>query len=543
MCLFTSRLCTSLYLVCLLAAPAFSQQAAGPIELDGHLRRQVISAMSAQQVLRINNLIPGETYTLIVPDDPALGLCRPDVQALQGKSQVKRYDEALHQLVFVAAATSQDFQLNYPCSWDASNPPRHYVSLVCETCQKKTLQSYIDGLAAVLEVQGGSSAEDLVKEVLIGGNCFDISGVTFTGNAGQIGTFSNGQTNVGFNTGVIMATGDINVAPGPNDQDGASGGYGNSTPDGDLGTLTGGALFDMANIEFDFTPTQSPVTFNFVFASEEYCEYVGTQFNDVFGFFISGPGILGGQQNIALIPATSTPVAINNVNHLSYSGYYVNNQPASSGNLCGQTASASPVTNELQYDGFTRKFTAVANVQPCQTYHIKLKIADVGDGVWDSAVFLNAGSFDAGGNASVAWEVNGVLDAEEVYEGCGTVKLIFDRVGGNPSLPMPVQFSVSGTATSILDYSAIPPVVVIPAGQDKYELTINIVNDLITEGPETVIIKLNNPCSCLNPEIKLVINDLPPLVAVPDTVTICGPGAGTVSVEVPSGVEPYTYQW
>lgn len=545
--LSTSHLCTLLLLTCVVTSPSFGQSTsadpAGMIILDGHKQRHVLSAQTDRQVLEIQNLIAGEKYSLIVPEDPALGACRPAVKPADATTKVLGYDEAARQLSFEASASTMRFQLSYPCSWDESNPPRHYVSIVCETCKKKDLKSYIESLNGVLEVSGGQSAESLVKDVLIGGNCFDVTGVTFQGNAGQIGTFSNGLTNIGFNTGVIMATGDVNLAPGPNDQDGASAGYGSSTPDGDLSTLTGGALFDRAGIEFDFTPTQSPVTFNFVFASEEYCEYVGTQYNDVFGFFISGPGIPGGQQNIALIPATTIPVAINNVNHTSYSGFYVNNQPASSGNLCGQQPSNSPIVNEIQYDGFTRKFTAVANVQTCQTYHIKLKIADVGDGVWDSAVFLNAGSFDAGGNASVEWVVNDVPDAEEVIEGCGTVQLVFSRVGGNPNVPLPVQFTVTGTATSGADYSPIPQVVVIPSGQTSYTLNVNIVNDLIVEGDETIRITLTNLCSCLEPVKTLIIKDRPPLVAVADTVTICGAGAGTVSVNVPSGVEPFTYNW
>ncbi|MBK6997630.1 MAG: choice-of-anchor L domain-containing protein [Lewinellaceae bacterium] len=124
-----------------------------------------------------------------------------------------------------------------------------------------------------------------------------------------------------------MATGGIGIAPGPNDSDGASAGYGIGSSDGDLQSLTNGALFDLASIEFDFTPTQSPLTFEYVFASEEYCEYVNTQFNDVFGFFISGPGI-SGTQNLAVVPSTNTPITINTINHLANSGFYLHNTPS-----------------------------------------------------------------------------------------------------------------------------------------------------------------------------------------------------------------------
>ncbi|MBK7937236.1 MAG: choice-of-anchor L domain-containing protein [Lewinellaceae bacterium] len=516
-----------------------------PIVLDGHFQRHVISAQSTSQVLTFNNLIPGETYSLIVPEDPTLNGCMPSLSAEDADVKILGYDAAVHQLKFVVPAATMSFRLNYPCSWDAANPPRHYVSVICETCKKKDLHEYLKALA-VLDVTPGGSADQLVREVMIGGDCFDITGVTYTGQPGQIGTFANGQTNIGFASGMIMATGDCSVAVGPNGSDNASAGYGNSTSDGDLSQLSGsGSLFDLANIEFDFTPTQTPLTFDYVFASEEYCEYVGSQFNDAFGFFISGPGIsgpFGGAANIASL-GPGTYVAINNINHITNSGLYVNNQPASSGNLCGQAPSSGVATNEVQFDGFTKKLTAVANVIPCQTYHIKLKICDVGDGIFDSGVFMRSGSFDAGGNASVEWLVNGQPDINEVFEGCGTVQLVFDRIGTNVNAPLPVQFTITGTATAGADYQPIPMTVIIPAGQDKLTINVPIFVDNLTEGPETVIIKLLSPCSCINPTIELIINDLIPLTAIPDTTTICGPGVGTVSVTPEGGVPPFTFKW
>ncbi|MBC7776446.1 MAG: choice-of-anchor L domain-containing protein, partial [Phycisphaerae bacterium] len=391
-----------------------------------------------------------------------------------------------------------------------------------------------------LEVQGGS-AEDLVKDVLFGGNCFDLKNVTYSGQSDQIGSFTNGLTNVGFNTGLILATGGIGVAPGPNDSDGASAGYGILTPDADLMTLANGALYDMADIEFDFTPTQSPFTFEFVFASEEYCEYVNTQFNDVFGFFISGPGIAG-TQNLAVVPSTATPVTINTVNHLVNSGLYTHNTPASGNNCANIPPATGPAVSGLQYDGFTKKFTAVANVIPCATYHIKFKIADVGDGVWDSAVFLKGGA-NSGGNASIDWLVNGQTGVDVVTEGCGTVGLLIDRLGTNTTLPLPVSFTIAGTATNGSDYGPISTTYVIPAGTDQITIPVNMLNDLIPEGSETVVLTLNNACSCLNPQEILTILDYKAMTLDADTVSIPGPGMATVGVTVAGGVAPYTYQW
>ena len=511
-----------------------------PLAVDAHQTRHVLTPLSTHQTLRIFNLLPGQNYTLILPKDERLNGCQPTATAVDMGVQKAEFDPVSHQLKFTAASPTMDFRFAYPCTWETDHPPTHFLSVICAGCTPMKLKDLMQDVAT-LEVASGQSAEDLVKDVLIGGNCFDIAGVTYDGQGSQIGTFSNGLTNVGFATGMVMATGDVSVCPGPNDQDNASAGFGIGTPDADLGTLTGGATFDMANIEFDFTPTQSPLTFEFVFASEEYCEYVNTAFNDVFGFFISGPGILG-NGNIALVPATTTPVAINNVNHLTNSGLYVNNTPAS-GTLCGQNPANGIAVSELQFDGYTRKMTATANVQVCQTYHIKLKIADVGDGIFDSAVFLKSGSFDAGGNASVEWVVNGNPDDDDVFEGCGTVQLVFTRVGSNPNVPLVVQYTISGTATPGLDYVPIPASVVIPPGQTTVTIPVTILTDALLEGQETVIITLVNKCSCLNPFETLIIDDLPPLQLVADTVVVCGPGIGTVSAFPTGGVEPFVYTW
>lgn len=510
-----------------------------PLVLDGHQQRHKIAPPADHVFVTFEQMIPNQTYSIMVPEDLELGLCVPDVVALDPAVQQVSYNQQLRQLRFVANKATMQFRLDYACSWNTSNPPSHYISLVCETCVKKKLKDVMKDMATI-EVAGGQTAEELVKEVLIGGNCFDITNVTFDGQGGQIGSFSSGLTNVGFATGMVMATGDISVVVGPNDSDNASAGYGIATGDADLATLTGGTIFDRAGVEFDFSPTQTPLTFEFVFGSEEYCEYVNSQFNDVFGFFISGPGIAG-TQNIATLPGGG-PVTINSVNHITNTGFYNNNTPAT-GTLCGQNPSALASVNELQFDGYTRRMTAVANVIPCQVYHMKLKVGDVGDGIFDSGVFLKNGSFDAGGNASVDFVVNGDPDVTEVYEGCGTVQIVFDRIGGNLNIPLAVAYVITGTATNVLDYSGIPGVAIIPSGQDKLILTVNIANDLLIEGDETIIITLLNPCSCTMPQEILTIKDLPALVIAPDTVVICGPGVGTVGVTVVSGVEPFSYSW
>jgi SprB repeat/Calx-beta domain len=526
----TTRLLVTLVLALFGIGLLYSQSQ--PITLNATQARHFITPTETQQLITFEHLTVGETYQFTIPNGATLSGCTPTITAA-GSGLPESYGTA--GMSFVAQTTTVSFWVHYPCSWSPTNPPMHLVTLNCISCKSKVLNNAIPDEVLVV---GGGDAEQLIQDVLIGGNCFDLAGMTLQGNGG---TFSGGLTNIGFNTGVIISTGPITNAPGPNNADNASGGGGGPS-DPDLATLAAGPLFDVSKLEFDFTPTQSPIVFEYVFASEEYCEYVNAGVSDVFGFFISGPGIPGGIQNLAVLP-NGTPVAVDNVNHLVNTGFYVNNQPASSGNLCGQTASSLPATQEVQYDGFTRRFTATANVQVCQTYHMKLVVGDVGDGVWDSAVFLKDGSFDAGGNASVEWVVNGEIGATETYEGCGVVSLLFDRVGGNPNIPINIPFQILGTATAGLDYANIPPSITIPAGVDQVTLNVNIFADLITEGQETIIIRLLNPCSCAQPQQTLIINDLPVLVTQPDTVVICGTGTATLTATVEGGVPPYTYNW
>jgi Calx-beta domain/SprB repeat/CHU_C Type IX secretion signal domain len=494
-------------------------------------QRHSISPQGSQQSIELTGLQVGQTYRIFIPPVPALAGCLPEI-TINGQS-------GTNTLSFMATAKKMPILLTYPCAWQ--NAPTHFISTNCISCAP-VLNTPAPQAEAPLTIEN-ISPEEAIRDVLIGGDCFDVTNIEFTGAAVQLAQFGNGITNVGFNTGVLISTGDASTAIGPNDADNAGSGVGGGNSDADLGALTTQSMFDVAKLEFDFRPTQTPVVFEYVFASEEYCEFVNAGYNDIFGFFISGPGIPGGTANIATIPATTTPVAIDNVNHLLNSGFYVNNQTSSSSSLCGQAASVLPSTNELQFDGYTRKFIATANVIPCQTYHIKLAIADLGDPIFDSGVFLKAGSFDAGGNASVNWVVDGDATVNETYEDCGTVKLMFSRVGGNLNVPLPVQYTISGTATSGTDYAPITQTVVIPAGQSNIMIPVTIFQDLIIEGQENIVVTLNNLCSCSMPQEILVINDLPPLSTQPDTLVTCSLSEVALEAFYQGGVEPVEFFW
>ena len=174
---------------------------------------------------------------------------------------------------------------------------------------------------AQLTVTGGLTANDLAQ--MLAGPGIAVSNATLTGSAQACGSFNGTSSNIGMNSGIILCTGPITIAPGPNNS--GSAGSDNGQPgNSELNSLAGANTFNAFVLEFDFIPLSSTVEFDYVFGSEEYPEYVNSGYNDAFAFFISGPGIVG-QQNMALIPGTAIPVTIDNLNIGSYSQYYVNN--------------------------------------------------------------------------------------------------------------------------------------------------------------------------------------------------------------------------
>ncbi len=231
----------------------------------------------------------------------------------------------------------------------------------------------------------GLTAAGLVQGML--GSGVVVTNVTYNGAALAAGRFQGGTGIIGFDSGIVLSSGDMNSVVGPNLGDGTS--TINSTgSDPDLASLIPGyTVYDSAALEFDFScPTTQVISFQFVFSSEEYNEWVNSPYNDVFGFFVNG-------QNIAIVPGTSnTPVSINNVN--------CNNPYAPpSGAHCGQF-----INNDLndgggtintEMDGLTLVFTATASINPGMN-HIKFAIGDAGDEVLDSNVFIRAGSVTCG---------------------------------------------------------------------------------------------------------------------------------------------------
>ncbi len=396
----------------------------------------------------------------------------------------------------------------------------------------------------------------LVQNVLVGGGV-TVSNVTFNGASGntltnQAGSFNGTTTNLGLNGGVILASGDAQAAVGPN----GSGSFSLGPPqnlagtDPDLQAITPNLIYDQAVLEFDFVPIGDSISFRYVFASEEYNEYVCGSVNDAFGFFISGPGIAGpytnGAANIALIPGTNTPVSINTVNLGVAGGSGI---ATNCSNIDPNWASynvyyaGTNTQNSVQYDGWTVVLTARAAVQCGETYHIKLAIADAGDGVWDSGVFLEAGSLTSVG---VDVTVTTVTGDSTIVEGCADAIFTFTRPDTTTDLT--IDFDISGNANNGTDYTFIADSVYFPIGEDSVQLIVTPLQDGITEGMDTLVITVYTitPCGDTIPKTAtLYIVDPTPLIANAGTdQSITCPGQNVnLNGSATGGNGTLTYTW
>lgn len=391
------------------------------------------------------------------------------------------------------------------------------------------------------------SPQGLVQNVLLGSGV-TVSNVTYNGSPGAIGQFTANNTNLGISQGIVMTTGTIQATSsgpqGPNNQSNA--GMDNNAPGSALLTnqvLGGTQTFNAAILEFDFIPYADTVRFKYVFGSDEYPEFAppnNSGYNDVFGFFISGPGIIG-MQNIARLPNGGGIVSINNVNAITNQQFFTFNGDGNS-----PPYNSSP--QYIQYDGFTKVLEAVSKVQCGQTYHLIIAIADAGDGQWDSGMFLEANSL----STKTPIEIDYTL-SQQVYpnpdwlaEGCVSATVTLTRQN-NLSTPLTIPVQVSGTATNGQDYSGIPGSVSFGAGQNTATFTMNALFDNLTEGLENVVLTfpISDPCGNITPlVVTLFIQDVAPINVTINGGTITCPGDPiNLTTNVTGGVTPYQYLW
>lgn len=395
---------------------------------------------------------------------------------------------------------------------------------------------------AQLVTNTSQSPAGLVQNVLLGPGV-TVSNIQYNGSATSIGSFTAANTNLGIESGIIMTTGTVlnngNGPHGPNNKEDA--GVDNGAPGINLlSNLVGGTTtYNASILEFDFVPLSDTVSFNYVFGSEEYPEFVGSEFNDVFAFFISGPGITG-QQNIARLPNGSA-VTINNVNAGSNSSYFVNNGDGNSSPFNG-----SP--NYIQYDGFTKVLKAVSKVECGEQYHLVIAIADAADGLWDSGIFLEANSLSSKVemNISQSLSYQAYPENNALAEGCVSSTVTIERSGTNlPAITIPIN--ITGTATNGVDYTTIPSSVSLAQGQNITQFTFDALLDTQSETDETINLNFVTKDACGNDIIiplDFIIKDPSPISVTVESGGVLCPGDNLeVIANITGGVGPFNYFW
>ena len=510
--------------------------------------REFLYQVKPQQEYLLTDLEKGRYYSVQFTSYEEEINCFPSFNNANLQTRITEEETTYRTYRFQAQAETEIIQLEVPCS-NLSNLKDYLFTILCDDCLPSPKQRNQAGIT----IEPNVAEETLIRDVFLGGNCFAVENISYSGTDAQKGVFRNGLSSVNAEEGVILSTGNVRDAVGPNNEANTSGKFTSVKGDSDLRSLLppgSAAIKDVVILEFDFTPTIDNISFEYIFASEEYCEYVDSRFNDVFGFFISGPGITG-SKNIAKIPGTSTNVAINSVNFKATKQYYNTNVPGwsalSGGCSLGEIFTRAKFKDDIEFDGFTTVLTAESEVIPCETYHIKLVIGDVGDNAFDSAVFLKANSFQAGGTATANVNVPDAVDpnAGIAFEGCQDAAFIFKRTDDDLSENLIIEFTISDESTATMgeDYLPFDKSVVIPRGESFVELPITTIPDMLDEPSESIILELENACTCDSSMVEFTIVEPEPIVAFMEDVTTCEGGTVRLMPEIEGGLRPFIYEW
>jgi len=264
-----------------------------------------------------------------------------------------------------------------------------------------------------ITVDDSKTDESLVKNILINSSCIDVTSVQASGNPTSSGnsyaSFTSGTSDFPFSSGIVLSTSASKNAAGPYNDANSKGIQTNGWPgDDDLEKALNTTNSTQATVlEFDFVALTNSISFNYIFASNEYQTYFPCKYSDGFAFLIKEAGSTEDYKNLAVLPNTTTPVSSTTVHNEI--------EPYSDGTISSPGCPAenkdffdryNTATSPINYAGQTKVMNARANVVPNKKYHLKLVIADDSTREYNSAVFIEGGSFvslvDFGADRTIA---------------------------------------------------------------------------------------------------------------------------------------------
>ena len=273
------------------------------------------------------------------------------------------------------------------------------------------------------------TVDELVTDVLIDSECNQAFNVTYStgsnfGSTNGIGYFEANGSSWPFENGLIMTSGDVANAIGPESGVLLDGTY-DWPGDGDLEAfipgLNAGDTNNASIIEFDFVPVSNNISFDFIFAAEEYGTFQCT-FTDAFAFLLTDSS--GNTTNLAIVPGTNDPISVLTVRDSQYNGSCESVNAEWFANYYGP-GGLPALTSPTNFIGHTEVMTAQSTVIPNELYNIKLVVADDGDTIYDSAVFIDGGSFDIGqldlGEDILVSSGNALCEGQEIVLDAGAL--------------------------------------------------------------------------------------------------------------------------
>lgn len=550
-------------LVLALFGAVLSAQGVELMAFDRPTTHTIALAGQDEVEIRLKGLLPGEEFALYLQQDPTYpavvythlpeSVTNSGTVELSGKSDGKPVVFCLDVLAKNLKAIDLKVLKN----------PKIFAS---------TLNKVVGD---TIETEANDDVEFLLNNVFRKDTCFALFPGEIRSNprniprpGSQTGIFRNGGPTVGIDSGIIISTGFIEAAPGPNDFAIAQQGVidflpmNDDFPDAERLVPPGEFIHDVVILEFDFIPTTDTISFDYVFFSEQYCQSGNGVTNDAFGFLLSGP--LGNDVNIARLPISGDIVSPATLNPSTVdAASFLHNTDPTFDNPCFPFPPPPERFAGIAYDGFSVPLTAVGRVVPCARHTLKIVLLDAGDFLSDSGILLEAGSFLAGLVNKPEPNTTAEVGTLTPVEGCDEATITFTRrtltqealddplfvkyniipyfgTGGIDPATRGITGANSDTADYILPVSPF----VIPPGDTSGTLTIPILLDGVDENIEAFIIRYDGTCDCTENADTFYIRDNRDFdIDLGPDLSACAGTEIILNADPGGGNGDFTYNW